>query len=362
MPCLPDPRPAATFPADHPLHAAVLALADPARAGDRPQAQAEAARAVARLLLGGDDQAVASALALAPPGAPARALAAAVDAAINASQGDLEETSLLARLFLLPVLLVTAGRAPASLHGVLLKAAALTQLMKNAGALGPVESFGLSNALAAPEAAAAVAPGLLFRTVRSLEAAAGADLLPPAPIHVDSAEERVHLRLLAGASVTPATLPTFLETAGPVGRWGMAVSQELAWQLGQEGLSLLALPRAPRPWYTALAEGAFHAGELRFNLFASAALRQLRGAYGEPWAEVSAREGSSVRVDLFSPLEPEARHAHVWPLAPTDHVAAVETSIRDLLRDCRVATVEVCPEVLPAQPLPAPGGFNLLRH
>lgn len=359
---LPDPRRAPPFPDDHPLRQVVRALHDPARAGERPLAQAEAAHAVTRLLLRGDNEAVSSALAGVPPGAPARALAAAVDAAINATGGQLDEAALLARVFLLPVLLVTAGKAPARLSGVLPQMASITRLMKNAGALGPVESFGLSNALASPEAAANVPPGLLFRTVRSLDSAAGADLLPPAGIAVDSAEEQVHLRLLAGASVTPAAVPTFLETAGQVGRWGMAVSQEMAQQLGEEGLSLLALPRAPRPWYTALAEGIFQAGELRFNLFASAALRQLRGAYGEPWAEVSAREDGSVRVDLFSPVEPEARHAHVWPLAHTDHVAAVEASIRDLLRDCRVATVEVCPEVLPAQPLPALGGFSLLRH
>ncbi len=359
---LPDPRPAPPFPADHPLREAVRALADPAGAGDRRAALAAAARAVTRLLLRGDSEAVSLALAGAPPGPPARALAAAVDAAINGTGGQGDEAPLLARLFLLPVLLVTAGRAPLHLGGVVPDVAALTQILKDAGALGPVESFGLSNALAAPEAAAVVAPGLLFRTVRSLDAAAGADLLPPAAIAVDSAEERVHLRLLAGASITPAALPTFLETAGPVGRWGMAVSQELAQQLGEEGLSLLPLPRAPRPWFTALAEAAFHAGELRFNLFASSAIRQLRGAYGEPWAEISARDDGSVRVDLFSPLEPEACHAHAWSLARTDDVAAVQASISDLLRDCRVSTVELHPAVQPAGPLPAPGGVNLLRH
>jgi hypothetical protein len=362
MPSLPDPRPASSLPADHPLASVVAMLCDPAWAGDRVRGHAGAARAVARLLLRGEDEAVTSALAGVPPGAPSRALAAAVDAAINGVVGEDIDAPLLARVFLLPVLLVTAGRAPVTVRGVVPEMAAITRLMKNAGALGPVESFGLSNALADLQAAADIAPGRLFRTVRSLGEAAGADLLPPGDLQVDSAEECVHLRFLAGASVTPAAMPTFLETAGQVGRWGMAVSQELARQLGEEGLSLLALPRAPRPWYAALAEGAFHAGELRFNLFASAAIRRLRGEHGEPWAEVSAREDGSVRVDLFSPLEPEARHAHAWPLARTDDVATVEASIRDLLADCRIATVDVRPEVLPAEPLPAPGAFNLLRH
>ena len=45
----------------------------------------------------------------------------------------------------------------------------------------------------------------------------GVVLLEPGPISVESADETVHLRFLAGASVTPAHLPTFLETAGPVG-------------------------------------------------------------------------------------------------------------------------------------------------
>lgn len=362
MACLPDPRRAAPFPADHPLCEAIQALADPTRAGDRLRAHATAARAVARLLLRGEDEAVSSAMAGVAPGAPSRALAAAVDAAINGTGGQADDAPLLARVFLLPVLLVTAGRAPLELSGVVPGVATLTRLMRNAGALGPVESFGLSNALGEPGAAARVAPGRLYRIVRSLDSGAGAELLPPANVVVDSVEECVHLRLLAGASVTPAALPNFLETAGQVGRWGMAVSQELARQLGEEGLSLLPLPRAPRPWFTALAESAFHAGELRFNLFASTAIRQLRGAYGEPCAELSACDDHSVRVELFSALEPGARHAHAWPLAHTDDVAAVETSIRDLLRDCRVSAVEVRPEVLPARPLPVPGGIDLLRH
>lgn len=362
MPFLPDPRHTPPFPADHPLAEVVGALIDPARAGDRPRALAQAARAVTRLLLRGDDHAVSSALSLVSPGVPARLLAAAVDSAINATGGQSDEDGLLARLFLLPVLLVTAGRAPLRLSGVVPDVGALMRLMKQAGALGPVESFGLSNALAAPEAAAAVPSGLLFRTVRSLDSAAGADLLAPAPIDLDSAEERVHLRLLAGASVTPSAMPTFLETAGQVGRWGMAVSQELARQLGEEGLSLLPLPRAPRPWHAALGEGAFQAGELRFNLFAAAALRQLRGAYGEPWAQLGAHEDGSIRVELYSPLEPEARHVHHWRLAPTDDVAAVETSIRDLLRDCRVETVDAHTDVLPAGPLGAKGTRNPPRH
>ncbi len=361
MPNLPDPRPARQLPADHPLAPAIGALADASWAGEHSRGHALLVRGLRRQLSQGDDAAIRSVLDNAPPGAVSRDLVEALDSAINGSDED-RDTPLLSRVFLLPVLFVTGGKAPARVAGVVPDVAAVTELLKQAGALGPVENFGLSNALGTHEAAASVSPSTLFRVVRSLDAATASGLLAPADLVVDSADEHVHLRYLAGASLTAADMPTFLERAGQVGRWGMTLSQLLGRQLGEEGLSLLPLPRAPRPWFTAIEEGRFARAELAFNLFATNAIRRIRAETGDPDAEISARDDGTIRVDLTSPFDPMLRHAHAWPLAPGDDLARIELSIRDLLRDCRVEKVVVQEEVRPAELLAEPGAFNLMRH
>jgi hypothetical protein len=361
MPNLPDPRPARQLPADHPLAAAVGALTDAAWAGERTRGHGLLLGALRRLLARGDDATITSALEHAPPGAVSRGLVEMLDSAINGI-GDDQGATLLTRVFLLPVLFVTGGKAPARVAGVVPDVAAVTDLLKQAGALGPVESFGLSNALGLHEAAGSVSPSTLYGVVRSLDAATASALLAPADLVIDSADEQVHLRYLAGASLTAADMPTFLERAGQVGRWGMALSQEFGRQLGEEGLSLLPLARAPRPWFTALEEGRFARAELAFNLFATSAIRRIRAETGDPEAEITARDDGTVRVDLTSPFDPMLRHAHAWKLAPGDDLARVELSIRDLLRDCRVEKVTVQPDVRAAEPLTVPGAFDLSRH
>jgi hypothetical protein len=361
MPTLPDPRPPRPFPADHPLAAAFGVLAEVPWGGERARGQAMLLAALRGLLARGDDATIRSALAHAPAGAASRALVEALDGAIN-GVGDEPGASLLARVFLLPVLFVTGGKAPARVPGVVPDTAAVTELLKQAGALGAVATFGLSDALGSPEAAGAVSPSVLYGLVRDLDAATASKLLAPAELAIVTADEQVHLRYLAGASLTAAHMPAFLERAGQVGRWGMALSQALARQLGQDGLSLLPLPRSPRPWFTALEEGRFARAELAFNLFATGAIRRIRAQTGDPEAEITARDDGTIRVDLVSPLDAMLRHAHAWRLAPGDDLARIESSIRELLRDCRVEKVTVQAELRAAEPLAAPGAFDVLRH
>jgi hypothetical protein len=358
---LPDPRTAAPFPEDHRLASPIRALADASWGGERSRAYATLVGALRKLLARGDEETITSAMCLVPPGTAAGELTRALDRAVNAVEEE-DDAALLARVFLLPVLLVTAGQAPARVTGVVPDIGEITELLKKAGALGPVENFGLSNALGSLEAGEAMSALRLFELVRKLGAETGTDLLPPTDIAVDTADERVHLRFLAGVSITPAHVPTFLETAGQVGRWGLPVAQALGGQLGEPGLSLLAIPRAPRPWFTALHEGRFAREEIAFNLFASGAIRRIRSETGEPEATVSARDDGTVRVDLTSPFDPHRVHAHAWRLSAADDLSAVEASIRDLLRDCRVEKVQVHETVLPAEPLPEPGAGGLLPH
>jgi hypothetical protein len=357
MPRLPDPRTPASPAAPNELADRIDAVLTASAAGDGGRAEAGLARLLRRAFERGEDAGV-EAVTPALSGAAARLLDRALDAAIHGA----DDGGLIARVFLIPVVFVTAGRAPAEVQGALPDVAAIAGLMRRAGALGAVENFGLGNALGSLEAARAVPPPQLFGLTRQWGADGGASLLAPAPIVVNEAEERAHLRFLAGASLTAADAPTFLETAGTVGRWGIAVSGAIHDQLAVEGLSLLALPRAPMPWFRALTEGAFLREEVAFNLFVTGALRKIRAETGEPDVVVSARDDGTVRVDMTSPFDPQIRHAHRWPLQPADDLARVEASILDLLRDCRVERVEVQEAVLPAEDMPAPGIGGLLRH
>ncbi|MCW5624653.1 MAG: hypothetical protein KIT73_08070, partial [Burkholderiales bacterium] len=271
---LPDPRPVPVIPDDFRFAAPLRALADPAAGGDRSRVRETLVGALRKRMVAGDDATVRSVLDQAAPGSAALAVRAALDDAIQRA-GDDEAVPLLARIFLMPVLFVAGGKAPATVPGVIPDMEAVTGLMRRAGALGPVENFGLANALGSIEAAEAVMPSRLFALAREIGAADGAALLPPADLDIATADEHVQLRYLAGASVTAADMPTFVETAGQVGRWGMAVSQAIAERLAEPGLSLLPLPRAPQPWFRALAEGRFAREELAFNLFAAAAIRRI---------------------------------------------------------------------------------------
>ena len=360
MPRLPDPRTPPSPSTDHPWQARIDGLADSIRDGDPSRAVTALSRLMRRAFADGEGHLVAGALARLSAPTASHVLRAA-DLAIVGGEGG-EDDALLARVFLMPVLIVTAGLTPATVAGVVPDVGEIRDLMHKAGALGAVEQVGLGNALGSPVEAWAVPPDRLYRVVHDLGSAERDDLLPPADLAVDSADERVHMRLLAGVSLTPAHAPTIFETAGPVGRWGMAVSQALARQLGVEGLSLLPLPRAPMPWYAALVEAAFAREEIAFNLFVTGTLRRIRAEVGEPTVIAAAHADGTIRVTMSSPFDARLTFTHAWPLSPVDSLARVETTIADLLSECRVADVRWESALLPAESMAMPvgthGGLN----
>lgn len=334
-----DPRAKRSFPEDHPLAGAVNALIQAHEAGDTSRARATLVGTIARLLQREQGASVASAFEVLPSGPIAMDFIRALDDALNGGDSG-SDFALVARLFLIPVLFITAGKSPAIVGGVLPDTAELQRTLELSGALGPTENFGISNALATYSMASTIDMTCLFRATRDFgENGMALDLLKPEDIFVESAAEQVHLRYVAGAVMTAANAPTFLETAGTVGRWGMPVSQMFTRQLAEPGLQLLALPRAPMFWYTALAEGAFALEEIRFNLFLTSAIRELRASTGEPQVNITTR-GGHVDIDLASQFDDMQRYAHSWRLHFTDSIERVETSILGLLRDCRVDRIE----------------------
>jgi hypothetical protein len=299
------------------------------------------------LAAAGDDEAIAAALAAAPNERVRRILLEAVKAAID-DPAPAEADGLIARVFAIPVVFVAGGRLGAVLPGLVPNVAAIGTLLRAHGALGQTENFGLAATLVTAAALEALEPSVLYRWTRNIGAPdAGARALQGTDIIVDAVEEEAHLRFLVGAGVAPAQGLSFVESGSRIGAWGMSVARELAAQLGQEGLSLLPLPRPPKSLAVAAPAGRFALQETRLNLFVSSVLRRLRASVGEPVAVLSVHAGGEVRIGLSSPFDATVLHGFRWHLGAFDDLGEVADSILSLLRDCRILDVRVVPGLQP---------------
>jgi hypothetical protein len=233
--------------------------------------------------------------------------------------------------------------------GILPDAKSIEQALEAHGALGPARSFGINKVLSAESSLEGFSPSRLYRLLRNLEAGI-TDIwseLVPAEIDLESAEESIHLRFVAGVVVTPAQAPSFIETAGDIGRWGVPFSRVLIAQLAQPGLSLLPLPRPPKGPLQALHEGHAAREEVAFQAFTSRALRQLRSETGEPVVTVAALESDAIGVRIASLVDAQRVETHRWELDALDDVATVSASIFGLLEECRVQDVRAVDKVVP---------------
>lgn len=337
MNILPDPRCYPSLPSN-----ALVALAQRMLAQDgatpREAAALELTVAIERALQAGDDALIIQALEQPGSALVYRKLGAALDAALK-SPG---EAGLHWRLFAIPILIVTGGRGPLVLPGVLPDTAEVQKLFELHGALGAMKNFGFGSALVGASELAALKPSAIHRYAHASGEESLPPLdLPPDDIRIAGSDEEVHLRFLTGVCVTAADAPGFTETAGNIGAWGMPFTRALAAQLGQPGLSLLPIPRPPMSYLQALQAGQFSARELGFQLFLSTALRKFRSRVGEAQALVTACADGSVRIRLSSPFDAALSPEYVWELQPGDDMAAVSTGIFSLLEECRVTNVEV---------------------
>ena len=331
----PDPRAYGNESPDHPL----VTLARGARGALTTKLR--------ELAAAGDDAAIATAFAAAPDQTVRRFLLEALKAAIDDPAPE-DDDGLLARVFALPVVFVAGGRAGAVVPGLIPDAAAIGGLLRQHGALGQTENFGLAAALVTAETLESLQPSELYRWTRSIgDPDAGTRALSGTDIQVDAVEERAHLRFLVGAGVAPAQGLSFVESGSRIGAWGIAVTRALAAQLGQDGLSMLPLPRPPKSLVVAAPSGRFALEETRLNLFASSVLRQLRASVGEPVAVLSVHAGSEVRIGLSSPFDASVLHGFRWPLGTFDDLAEVADSILSLFRDCRILDVRIVPGLQP---------------
>ena len=211
-----------------------------------------------------------------------------------------------------------------------------TDLLREHDALNGNRTFALADALVQTDALdiARLPEILAWQRLEgsATEApAAGLRSLPPAPIPRRPGRESVHLRLLPGTALARPGVDLFGDAR--VGAWGMPFTRELGRALGVGGVSVLALPRAPERPLRAVAAGRAAQREVSAQIFASNALRRLRGRVGEPVAVISAHRaadapgGGELRLSLSSVFEPRDAEGFRCPLHPFDRVEDVATML-----------------------------------
>ena len=338
---LPDPR---RFVTDElsPLMRAAEELVTAEDASGQPL-RMELARRISAMLESGDESAVREAIRNPSSPAAAQALYQALDAALTPPT---ENGGVNLHLFAIPVLLVVGAQSAQRVPGVLREPDAIRSLFEQSGALGHCRNFGISNALAAIESVEAIPWSTLYSMAKaqSWDASLGLDLAP-ADVDVSAERETVHLRFISGAALIPSDAPAFVAAAGNVGRWGMQLTRELGKQMARPDVSLLAIPRAPRSIVRATQEGWYAARELAFQLFLSNALRQARTRVGEPDVTISSGLDRSIRIRLTSPFDDLLDQTYGWPLAQTDDLNEIASSISSLLEEVRVERIQVVPTV-----------------
>lgn len=301
-----------------------------------------AARATLRLELDtlldeGADDTVQSLLREAPSDACFRHLQQMIAKLINKpARGE----AVIARLFALPLVIVTGAKKSLVLPNALPEIAAVTALLEQHGVLGAARNFGLGNALCSIETLECLSPRLLRQWAAQLRTGAAPLELEGSAIAVAPGREQVALRFLVGASVVPAHVPSVIETASNIGAWGVPMTQLLAKQLAQPGLEVLPIPRAPVALYLAADAGRAAQIELAFSLFLSNAVRQFRMSVGDPAVVLSAHRtddgGAELRLSLSSVFDESMLEGFRWPLYPADDFSEIVIKIRHLIDECRL--------------------------
>jgi len=312
---------------------------------------------IENLLRRGDDDEIGRALRAAPTREAYVKLWQAVCDAAN-SAGNAATENVVARIFALPLIIITGSRRPIKVPGVVPDIEMIADLFRTHGTLGPSRNFGLGNALCALETIEGIRPGEVYAWTRD-PGASRRELLPAA-IEAGTPGEHVHLRFLVGAAIAPASEPSFVETASNIGVWGMPLTRALSAQLAQAQVEVLPLARPPLDLMRAGHAGRHAQLETAFNLFASNAVRRLRGGTGDPDAVISAHDDGDLRISLSSPFDRTTIEGFRWPLHPLDDLAALTNSITGLLQECRVTNLDFAAQVLPA--LNSQGQVWFARH
>jgi len=258
------------------------------------------------------------------------------------------EAALKAHVFAIPVVLVaghTVAGARVTLQGAIDDPSRLAEILRTHGALHSNETITLANALISAETIDLAHLPAWRRVCAHLVAGAPSPMaLAPSPITIGTTEG-AHLRFLVGTAL--AAPGAELLRDNDLRRFGAPLARALEAALAADGVTLLALPRAPSDPVFAVHAGRDAQREIAAQLFLSQALRNLRMRYGEPSAVISAHRssdaplGGELRLSLSSPFAEREAEGFRCPLFAADVFTDVVNMLTNLLEDCRVSDVRI---------------------
>ncbi|WP_374347020.1 hypothetical protein [Chitinimonas sp.] len=274
-----------------------------------------------------------------------------------------------ALIFALPIVLVAGVRGQHILPGKLPDVAAVQSLLIEHGIFASGADLHLSARLVDAEQMAQISASQLLRWRDALQYASAG--LPhdfqESPISVNG--DGVYLRFLLGVAMQPRDAAPVVQLNAAPGPWAMALSKLLGEQLKHDALTLFPLPRAPQAWLAALDDGRVAQQQIRFEVFASNALRKLREAGETPVAVLSAHQGKELRVTIGAERNGEEWAGFIWPLGASDRVGVIQQNMVKLLQECHQSDIRIIPDVLPAMkdqlpyfPIPTELPDSLTRH
>ncbi len=295
--------------------------------------------------LSGDGATLAALFAGSPSVDVARALWRALDAAWR--DATTAQHGVAITLFALPIIVVAAstGASDGTLPGVLDDTTRLDALLHEHGALRGNRSAALANALVASDALDVARLPQLLSLHRIGERDDAMRSLAAAPMGFTAGGESVHARLAVGSALAAPGVD--LLDRQPEAAWAMAFTRELVRQLATAQASVLALPAPPARPLHAARQARLAQRDVAAQLFASNALRRLRGRSGEPVAVLSAHRADDapgageLRLSLSSPFDEQDAEGFRCALDPLERAADAAQMLVSLLRDCRVADIQI---------------------
>jgi len=123
------------------------------------------------------------------------------------------DESVVARLFVIPLVLVAGAKSKATLADIVPDIGEITALLETHGAVGATRNFGLSNALAPLQTLGRITPSQVYRWTHNFTASGVPREIEAEAIEVAPGREQVHPRFLIGAGIARRVAPSFLETA-----------------------------------------------------------------------------------------------------------------------------------------------------
>ena len=249
--------------------------------------------------------------------------------------------------FAFPLLIVTGGRAPATVPGVLADVGRVREVLEASGVLGQARNFGLAQRAVLPRRAgvAAAEPAACARPARSRRACWTCH---PPEIAVTTSDEQVHLRFLLGAVLDAGPRPELSgDRLGHRDVGDGAHARAVASSCGWRGSRCCPF-RVRRSRCCARRR----AGPARPRGAGLPGLRQPCAAAVPGRGRRAGRDGRGAgqrrnRCALRPPACVEDRvDVHAWALHPLDDLEEVAGSILGLLAECRLHNFRVLPEVV----------------